>query len=78
VVSHDFEDIVSVLEGRPAIVAEVASAPTDVREYLVESFSVIVKGPDLANALPGLVAQDELRGQRVAIVRERLIAISAM
>lgn len=76
--SHDFEDIVIVVEGRPTIVAEVESAQLDLREYVVESFAAIVHGPDLANALPGLVVQDPLHGQRVAMVRERFAAIAGM
>lgn len=77
-VSHDFEDIINVVEGRPTIVDEVESARPDLREYLVGAVSAIVKGSDLADTLPGLVAQDELHGQRVAIVWERLAAIAAM
>lgn len=76
--SHDFEDIVNVVEGRPAVVTEVESAPADLREYLTSSFTTIVDGPDLANALPGLVVRDELHGQRVAVVRERFLAIAAL
>lgn len=77
-VSHDFEDIVNVVEGRPRIVAEIESAQPDLRQYLIESLSAIVAGQDLANALPGLVIQDELHAQRVMMVRERFAAISRL
>lgn len=32
--SHDLEDIIAVVDGRPEIVADVASAPADVRVYI--------------------------------------------
>lgn len=76
--SHDFEDIVNVVEGRTTVVAEVASASTDLREYLIRSFAGVVHGPDLGNALPGLVVRDELHGRRVTIVQERFSAIAAL
>jgi len=34
VTSHDLEDIVAVLDGRTEIVADVAAASDDVRQYI--------------------------------------------
>lgn len=34
VASHDLEDIIAVVDGRPEIVSEVAAASTDVRVYI--------------------------------------------
>jgi hypothetical protein len=34
VASHDLEDIIAVVDGRPEIVSEVAAASTDVRRYI--------------------------------------------
>lgn len=65
--SHDFEDILRVLDGRLAIVAEVQKAPEPVREFLRDEFAQIQTAPDFPNALSGVLE----RG-REAVVRERL------
>lgn len=76
--SHDFEDIVNVVEGRSTIVAEVHAASSELRAYLIESIAEIVNGRALTNVLPGLVVQDELHAQRITLVRERLTAIAEL
>jgi hypothetical protein len=76
--SHDFEDIVNVVEGRQSIVEEVGASGAALREYLAEQFAVIVAGPDFMNALPGLVAYDELHGRRVLAVAKRLSAMAGV
>lgn len=75
VMSHDFEDIINVLEGRAAIVAEVAASAAELRDYLAAQFAKISQREDFANVLPGLVAYDALHAQRVAAVSQRIAAI---
>ena len=70
--SHDFEDIINIVEGRSTRVAEVESASTDVREYLAARFRSIVASEQFTNTLPGHIALDELHAQRIAAVRGRL------
>lgn len=52
--SHDFEDIVNMLEDRPTVPDEIAGTGAELRNFLVEQF----------RALPGLVAMDELYHSR--------------
>ena len=40
-VSRDFADLVSVLDGRSSLVEEIAAAPAELRDFLVESFDRI-------------------------------------
>lgn len=78
VLSHDFEDIINVLEGRAGIVNEVAELATsapELRDYLVAQFAQVSQREEFANVLPGLVAYDTLHAQRVAAVNERIAAI---
>lgn len=75
VLSHDFEDIINVLEGRAAIVDEVASGAPELRGYLATQFARVSHREEFANILPGLVAYDALHAQRVAAVSERIAAI---
>lgn len=78
VLSHDFEDIINVLEGRAGIVNEVAELATsapELRDYLAAQFAQVSQREEFANVLPGLVAYDTLHAQRVAAVSERIAAI---
>lgn len=34
--SHDLEDIVNVVDGRPSLIKEIAASPNELREYLAE------------------------------------------
>ena len=76
--SHDFEDIINVLDGRPGIEAEVAAAAADLMQYLSARFGEIVRHADFANTLPGLVSYDEIHEDRVRRVRVRIEAIAAL
>lgn len=53
--SHDFEDIIYVLEHRSSIEREVYDSEQTIKSYLVKEFSEIMKHPDLENSLPGLL-----------------------
>lgn len=77
-VSHDFEDIINVVEGRLSIVEEVGAGGTALQSYLAQQFADIIATPDFANVLPGLVVFDELYEQRLARVRQRVEAIATM
>jgi len=51
--SHDLEDVVTVIDGRPEIIEEVSAAPEDVREYIATAFQQLMADRAFANALPG-------------------------
>ncbi|MBI5792991.1 MAG: hypothetical protein HZA63_16105 [Rhodocyclales bacterium] len=75
-VSHDFEDIVNVLDGRPGIEVEVVGAGAQLRAYLAARFRDILRHSDFDNTLPGLVVFDELYDSRIEAVRRRMAAIA--
>lgn len=75
--SHDLEDVLSVVDGRPEIVAEVAQADPAVRAYVSRVFARLLADDGFLNALPGLV-MDGSPAIRAPAVRERLKAIAAM
>lgn len=76
--SHDFEDIINVVEGRLSIVEEVGAGGTALRTYLAQQFADISTRESFMNVLPGLVAFDDLYEQRLARVRRRIAALAAM
>jgi predicted nucleotidyltransferase len=76
-VSHDFEDIVNVVEGCVTIDDDMANISGDVRAYLSERFSDVIAMPDFENILPGLLAYDDLYEQRLQTVLRRFRAFGA-
>lgn len=76
--SHDFEDIINVLDGRADIEAEVAAANPALTDYLANRFLEIVQNPDFDNTLPGLVTYDELYEHRIRRVRDRIKSIARL
>lgn len=77
-VSHDFEDIVNVLEGRRRVVEEIGGASPPLKHYLSAAFEQVMATPSFSDTLPGLVAIDELHEQRVSAVLQRIRAVAAM
>ncbi len=76
--SHDFEDIINVIDGRPGIEAEVADAGGELAVYLASRFAEIVRDPNFENTLPGLVVYDELYEDRIRRVREQINLITVL
>ncbi len=75
--SHDFEDIINVLDGRSGIVDEVTAADPELAAYLSKRFRDITRHPAFENTLPGLVAYDALYDTRLESVRLRIAAIAS-
>lgn len=76
--SHDLEDIINVLDGRPGIEDEIASIGGALAAYLAERFAAITNHPDFDNTLPGLVEYDDLYDERIHSVRSRARRIAAL
>lgn len=66
--SHDLEDIIAVIDGRPEIVSEVSSADAKVREFLTSELKSLSNRDDFFQVLPELVLDDG----RGPIVIERI------
>jgi predicted nucleotidyltransferase len=76
VMSHDIEDLVAVIDGRPEIVQEVKEADETLRRYLKERFMLLEQDALFIDALPGHLPGDEASQARVPLVLERLTAIA--
>jgi hypothetical protein len=70
--SHDLEDIVTVLDGRPGIVEEVAQADPPLRQYLSDQFAELLADRDFHEALPGYLLPDAASQQRAGLVMGRM------
>jgi predicted nucleotidyltransferase len=75
--SHDLEDLLTVIDGRAAIVQEIGKAAS-VRSYIAEQFQVLLKTPAFVDALSGHLLPDPGSQARLPLLRERMEAISSM
>jgi predicted nucleotidyltransferase len=76
--SHDFEDIINVLEGRSRVVEEIRRASLPLKSYLSEAFGQVLATASFRDTLPGLVAYDEMHEARVSAVLERIRSVAAL
>lgn len=60
--SHDLEDIITVVDGREELLAELRAAPAEVRRFVASQFREVLAHPDLSNAMPGIVSQSSRAG----------------
>jgi hypothetical protein len=74
--SHDLEDIVAVVDGRPEIVGDVAAASADVRAYIASEVRALLNNPDFIEALSGFVLPDAASQARRPLLEGRLRALS--
>ena len=72
IASHDMEDIITLLDGRPEIVEEISAAPEDVKEFLASEFAQFLRNRSFLDGLPGHLPPDSANQQRVPIIMERI------
>lgn len=70
--SHDLEDIVTVIDGRPELVNEMREADAGLRQYLSQEFAALLANRDFLEALPGHLLPDAASQRRAAIVIDRI------
>lgn len=73
--SHDLEDIVTVVDGRPEIADDVAAADEQVRAYISAEIQSLLKNPDFVEALDGFLLPDAASQARRPILERRLEAL---
>ncbi len=71
-ISHDYEDIISVIAGRINIVDEVALANVELRKKLKEEFILILDNDQFEPTLPSHVNEGPATMQRVGVVKDRI------
>jgi len=72
--SHDLEDVITVVDGREELISELSSAPPDVRDFVVQTLRSILRHTDFTNVLPGIVSQSS----RTGLVLQRFTQISQL
>ena len=75
--SHDLEDIINLIDGRPELIDEVAQARRGVRAYLAGQCRILLETPAFYDGLQGLIVSDALHAAQVAKITNRLAQIAA-
>jgi len=70
--SHDIEDVIAVVDGRPEIVADVAAAAAEVRAYIRTEVLALLANRDFTEALAGFLLPDPASQARRGLLEGRL------
>jgi predicted nucleotidyltransferase len=70
--SHDLEDIVTVVDGRAELAEEVRRASPELQKYLSTEFEALLANRDFLEALPGQLLPDAASQQRLGLVVQRM------
>ena len=76
--SHDLEDIISVIDGRPELAEEIRGTADSVRLFLSETFGMWLNTPDFTHALPGHLPYASMSNERAEIIKQRIHQMSVM
>jgi hypothetical protein len=70
--SHDLEDVLSVIDGRPELLEEVRATPDDLRAYLALEFNSLLQDSRFIDALPGHLPPDAASQSRIPMLLKRI------
>ncbi|MEM8558814.1 MAG: hypothetical protein AAGG50_13430 [Bacteroidota bacterium] len=76
--SHDLEDIVALVDGRPELTEEISAVRKDVRTYVAEEVDALLAETDFLDALAGHVEPGPSNATRTEIVLGRLRRIAQL
>jgi hypothetical protein len=76
--SHDLEDIVTIMDGSRTVVSEVANSSADLRKFIADGFSEIMRHADFDDALFGHLSAVFGGRDRAPKVKEKFAAIRAL
>ena len=75
--SHDIEDIIAVLDGRPSLIAEVKRAPAELVQELEKRFRSLLQDRQFIDAVSGHMPADAMSQARVPIILDRISKLAA-
>lgn len=76
--SHDLEDLLTVVDGRPELLDELQSASENVRYYIAGAIGQMLKSRQFIDALPGYLLPDWASQARINQLLARLTQISEL
>lgn len=66
--SHDIEDMIAVLEGRPELLEDIASADEGIKSALADKFKALLDDTKFMESIPGHLPGDSVSQQRVPYI----------
>ena len=78
ILSHDFEDVICLFDGRPEITDEIRAAPEDLQRYLSGRFARYLVAQDFEAAVEGFVQTDPSPDARLAAIVARFREVAAL
>jgi predicted nucleotidyltransferase len=76
--SHDMEDIVAVLDGRPEVLGEIEQAQITLRQHLADSFQELLGSHQFREALSGHLPPDRASQARLPTILSRIKQIAEL
>ena len=77
IMSHDIEDIITVIDGRPGLVEEIQTSNGDVRTFIQERLKSFLSERDFRNAVLGYLPTDTIGQARYQILVDRITRIGS-
>ena len=74
--SHDLEDIITLIDGRPELVDEVRGADASLRRFLRERFLALLSVRSFVEALPAHLPPDAASQARLPVILERIRSLA--
>lgn len=76
--SHDLEDLVAVIDGRPQIISEIQSAPADIRHFIASEIGAFLRTREFQDVVGGFLPFDAASQARLPRLLDQLAAIAAL
>jgi hypothetical protein len=76
--SADLEDIIYVIDGRPAIIDEIRTAEAELRAYVGVEIKSLLNHEDFRAALPGFLLPDSASQRRLPFLLDRLTNLAGL
>lgn len=76
--SHDLEDVIAVIDGRPSLWGEVQQAPQELKGYVAHHIQELIGRQDFIDALPGYLLPDPANQARLGNLLKVLRNIAAL
>ena len=74
--SHDLEDLITVIDGRRSVLTEVQAAPQSLQRYIADCFSKLLLDEAFDEALPGHLPPDAASQARLGLLLQTLTDLS--
>jgi hypothetical protein len=76
--SRDLEDLVSVVDGRASLIAEVQAESAELSSYVRTEINRLLGTAEFVDALPGYLLPDAVSQSRTTIILKRLKQLATM